>query len=80
MVCQVDARDSCVGNKLAGSHGEIKINAAGSREIRLRIGNYVDSSTLTPGDKKNQNDHLPQLVRKVKLTLIYHAAGATHCD
>lgn len=80
MVCQVDDRDTCIGDKLAGSHGEIKINAASSRQVRMRIGNYMDANLLIPNAKSNQNQHLPELVRKVKLTLMYHGAGLTHCD
>lgn len=53
MVCQVDDRDTCIGDKLAGSHGEIKINAASSRQIRMRIGNYMDANLLTPNAKSN---------------------------
>jgi len=52
MVCEVDYNDGCIGDKLAGSHGTININAASKREIRLRIGNFVDSDKLTPNAGK----------------------------
>lgn len=78
MVCEVDYSDSCIGDKLSGSHGEIKINAASKREIRIRIGNFYEQSALTSqGELSNK---LVAPVRKAKLTLIYHSAGLNHCD
>lgn len=82
MVCEVDVNDVCMGETLAGSHGQIKINAASIREIRLRIGNFLDASQLSPKANKTDNKSLslPELVRKVTLTLIYHGDGRDHCD
>lgn len=48
VVCEVDYSDACIGDKLGGSHGSININAASKREIRIRIGNFIDANTLTP--------------------------------
>jgi hypothetical protein len=42
IVCEVDFNDVCQGDKVSGSHGEIKINAMQKREIRLKISNNVD--------------------------------------
>lgn len=71
-----------MGENLAGSHGQIKINAASTREIRLRVGNFLEAGQLSP--KKNTTDNksisLPELVRKVSITLIYHGEGRDHCD
>jgi len=79
VVCEVDLSDVCKGDSLAGSHGEITINAQNSREIRLRIGNFIDGSALTPSSSNSEN--LPtSIVRKAKLTLLYHGVTNDHCD
>lgn len=80
MICEVDAKDLCKMEKTVGSAGEMKIDASASREVRLRIGNYIDTSKLAPGTLPASDEKLPQNINKVKLTLIYHGAGNTHCD
>jgi hypothetical protein len=57
MVCEVDYNDACLGDKLGGSHGSIKINAAAKREIRIRIGNFIDANDLVPQNSKDNKDN-----------------------
>lgn len=64
---------------MAGSHGEIKINSINDREIRLRINNAIDGSALAPANSKS--GLLPtMLVRKAKITMVYHSAADDHCE
>lgn len=64
---------ACEGKPLLGSHGQLNINVGTKREIRVKLDN-------SPYDTSNTQLARTELVRKVKLTLIYHAADMNHCD
>lgn len=83
MVCQLDSRDICAdGTEFVGSRGQIRINANSVRELKLRLANYVNTTT-TPKDGARNIPKPPSssidVVRTVKVTLLYHAAGRKHC-
>lgn len=65
------------GTQFIGNKGEIKIDSSNVREVRMRLGNYVNI-TNTPKDGKQPA--LPaktvlEGIRTVKVTLLYHTTG-----
>ena len=84
MLCQVDERDLCKEEKMINSQGQMKIDASNVREVRVRIGNFIDTKTLDNNKAKDNkeilNSTLPENINKVKITLIYHGTRNMHCD
>lgn len=62
----------------------MKIDASNVREVRVRIGNFIDTKTLDNNKAKDNKDilnsTLPENINKVKITLIYHGTRTMHCD
>lgn len=84
VLCELDGRDLCKqGTEFVGNRGEVRINAENVREVKLRLGNYANTTAMPgEGDKKSpvKPERTPiEMVRTVKVTMLYHAAGRQHC-